>query len=562
MKRNLLAALIAVLALVEIMVSWSAHLGERAAGFAENPARRLRILERASRLDPWNGTVHFDLGRARFEAAQSDLDDPGRRDDLLAGSVRSFRKSLGLDPGSAAGHFHLGQSLLYMSYLGLATSGEALEEYKKAALLTGHSTQIYFEVGKFLLSRWDALPAEEKTVFETILRRLLEGGDPVKFRSLLEVWFLHSQDPDLVESIMPEDPGILRTYAAFLGERSMPVAGRKAALARAEALEFEKARREFELGQRTFGYFQTERARGHLLECLRLLDGLRFHLDAAGRSGIDGDEYARMRRDTHLLLAKIEIDRSRNLTDPNSHMRSYLSLENRVSGIAELETFLRERGLLGDRGTAGERTDFTFLALEMTLDFLQNRYRDITRTGEELEKRLLVVPDAAKADYIEVLRLIGESSFKLDYVYEAEKYLRKARELDPDNLEVLLGLERCYGRRNDRDGLAEVRAAIDSMLSPPEIDLGSSILERGGARTVEIISDGRPADFTLDLAALSPEPRPLVTVEFGERVVFEDYLDDGRLAFSATLKAGTNTVRIRPVNVPVRLTALRRAPGR
>jgi tetratricopeptide (TPR) repeat protein len=559
MKKHLLAALLGVLVFVEVLVSWSAHLRERAAGFAHDPPRKIRLLERASRLDPWNETVHFELGRAYFDAALSDLDDPGQRDAFLAKSTGSFQRSLRLDPVSAAGHFHYGQSLLYGTYLGSGTSAAVLEEYKKAALLTGHNTQIYFEVGKFLLSRWDSLPEEEKGVFRDILRRLLEGRDPAKLRALLEIWALHSGDTALIESIIPADAGVLRSYAAFLGERSLALGRRKEALARAESLDFQRAGSEYELGQRAFGYFQPERARGHLSECLRLLEGIRFYGGAAGRSGIDDEDYTGILRDTHLLLAKIEIDRSRSLADPNFHMRTYLSLEDRVSGVAAFETFLRERALLAERGTALERTDLTFLSFEMTLDFLQNRYRDITRLGEALENRLLVVPDGARADYVEILRLIGESSFKLDYVYEAERYFHKALELDPANLEVLLGLERCYERRNDRAKIAEVKAAVSSLLTPGDLPLESPALAKGETRTIEIVSDGRPTDFLLDLSAASPGLRPLVTVEFGGKVVFEEFLDGGPATFSATPETGPDEIRVRPVNAPVSLIRLRSA---
>jgi tetratricopeptide (TPR) repeat protein len=563
MKRAVPAVLLAVLALVEILLSWSAHLQERAMGFADDPVRRIRILERASALFPWNAGVHFELGKAYFDVALRDLDDPGRRDSFLVRSTRRFLRALRIDPGSAAGHFHLGQSLLYMTYLGMETPASAYEEYKKAALLTGHNTQIYFEVGKVLLARWDSLPDAEKSAFKEILARLMEGRDPSKFRALLEIWSLHSGDTALVESIMPADAGMLRTYAAFLGERSLAIGRRKEALARAESLDFQKAGSEFELGRRSYDYFQTERARGHLAECLRLLEGIRFYGGDAGRSLVDGDKYAGIMRDTHLLLAKIEIDQSRDLADPNSHMRAYLALEKRVSGAADFESFLRERALLGERGAAAsDRTSFSSLSLEMTLDFLQNRYRDITRLGEELESHLLVVPDAARQDYIEILRLIGVAHFRLDYVYEAERLFLKALDLDSGNLGVLLGLERCYERRNDRAKAGAVRKAISALLTPGELPLGSQVLAKGEARMIEIISDGRSSDLVLDLEAAGPRLRPLVSVEFEDQIVFEDFVEGESLTFDITPKVGKNWIRVRPVNAPIRLVRLLSAPGR
>ena len=41
-----------------------------------------------------------------------------------------------------------------MSYLGLPAPLGYFEEYKRAAELTGHNSQIHFDVGKVLLGRW------------------------------------------------------------------------------------------------------------------------------------------------------------------------------------------------------------------------------------------------------------------------------------------------------------------------------------------------------------------------------------------------------------------------
>ena len=69
--------------------------------------------------------------------------------------------------------------------------------------------------------------------------------------------------------------------------------------------------------------------------------------------------------------------------------------------------------------------------------------------GGLLASSSLIIAPSGRPSYVRILRLIGESNLKLDNVYEAERYYRMALEADPDDLDVLLGLERCYGRLND-----------------------------------------------------------------------------------------------------------------
>ena len=82
---------------------------------------------------PWNDLVAFELGKAYFERGAEALGDPAARDRSFGQAVEAFLRSLRLDPGRAAVHFHLAQTLLYMSYLSLPAPVPYFEEYKRAA---------------------------------------------------------------------------------------------------------------------------------------------------------------------------------------------------------------------------------------------------------------------------------------------------------------------------------------------------------------------------------------------------------------------------------------------
>ncbi len=554
MKKATLIFLLVILGIVQAVIYWNAHLYHKALTLVGDPASRSRLLERAVRVYPWNPLAHFELGKALFELASNALGDPPARDAALDRSYASFMKSLRLDPGPVSSHFHLAQTLLFMAYLSRPTPLSYIEEFKKTALLTGHNTQVYFEVGKILLSRWASLPDEEKAMTLDILQKMLAGRDRDKFQALLEVWYLHAQDPTIIDRIIPDDVELLRTYGAFLGERSLSVEERHKALAKAEALVFERAKADFERGQRSFDYYQGDEARRSLSACVRAMDTIKFYQTLAGLSLIDVEEYSRIRKEAALLLAKIEIDETRNLTDQHGYIRTYLALEDRVPAVSEFEKHIKDRGLIDEGSDPGSaRRDFESLAFRMSLDYKQNRYREITRAAAVLESSLLIVPSSSRESYVQILRIIGDSFLKLDYVYEAERYFRKALEISPDNLDTLLRTEKCYERLNDEVKAAEIRTLVASLVTPREFVPAGGQIRKGETRTVQVVSDGQPVVYRIFLKTEASGFRPLVSVFFGGRIVWEDYADENGVSFSGTPAVGTNSILVQPVNGPVTL---------
>ncbi len=557
MKKAALMFFLVVLALIQILVCRNAHLYYSAKDANEDPAEKARILERAVRAYPWNDLVFFELGKAYFDLAVNDLANIPARDSAFEKSFRNFMKSLQLDPGSAATHFHLAQSLLYMTYLSLPTPIRHFDEFKKAAQLTGHNTQVYFEVGRVLLSRWDSLTADEREMTLDILQKMLASQDREKFQTLLEIWYLNARDSSLIERIMPESENFYMMYARFLGDRSLSVQDRYWALTKAESLAFRQAKSSFELGQRRYEYYQGESAFRHLTDCLRSLNSIRFYQSLTGDTSIDIEEYSRIQRDAHLLLAKIQIDETRSLSDPDSYIQTYLKLEDRIPAITEFERFIRDRGLLGDQeGTTSARRDFDVLALQMDLHFKQNRYREITEAAGLLERNLLIVPEAGREDYVRILRIIGNSYLKLDFIYEAEKYFLQALDMSPENLESLLGLKRCYERLNDDIRVGVVQEAIGALITPPEFVPEGGVLQKGKTRPIEFISDGSPAVYRVFLEPETEGLQPLVSVFFDGRIVWEDYVEQGEISFSLTPGVGSNMFSISPVNTSVVLSQI------
>ncbi len=563
MKRKILPLLgLAVLVALQAAVAWNGRLGWKGGTVETDPEAKVRLLGRAERIFPWNAAVPFELGKAHFERAVAALSDPAVRDRSLGLSVEAFMRALRLDPGSPAAHFHLGQTLLYMSYLSLPAPLPYFEEYRRAARLTGRNSVIHFEVGKVLLGRWEALSAGERAFASDILRRTLAGGDAARLTAVLETWALEVGDHALADSFLPDDPSALRVYARFLGERGLSLAERHKALARAERLEFVRAGREIDEGRREAESYLLAEASARFRGALDALGKIRFYQGLAGLELIDAAEYERSRRTARRLLAMNRVEETRSLVDEDGVVAAYLDGGDEFTALGDFERFLKERGLLGEGPTAAAPfKDLPTLAFRLSLDFQMNRYRDIVRVGDLLASSSVVVVPSGRPSYVRILNLIGEACLKLDHVYEAERHFRLALEAEPENADALLGLERCYGRLNDEARAAEVRLRIEGVAGPAVVDLGRKRLARGETLTVELVTDGRPGTFRLDLAADPAAGPSVAAVVVDGRVVWEGNGDTGSVVFPAREKPGRSVLVIEAVAGAVVAVSVTRAAG-
>jgi tetratricopeptide (TPR) repeat protein len=555
MKKALILAVLGLLGIAAIGSYANIHLYYRSTALTEDPAARIRLLEKANTFFPWSALVHFELGKAYFDRGIEDIGNVDRRDADLRSSFASFERSLRLDPGALQTHFQFAQSLLYMAYLSLPAPVSYFEEYKKAALLTGHNSQIFYEVGKVLLSRWTGLSPSERVFTRDILKRMLAQKDKEKLAGVLQVWDMNSRDYALMDAILPEDAAVLRIYSGFLGEKGLSLEARHAALARAEHLEFTAAERESEAGQRALDSFRTAEAIEDFSACLKILGNIKFYQSLAGEKLIAPEEYAGLLRSTYLNLAKCRIEETRSLDSAEPDLEAYLSMEDRTSAVGELETFLKERNILPAEPALNAK-DLKALVFQLRLSFRQNRYRDITRFGASLEQGLVFVPEAMRADLLETFEIIGDAFQKLDYIYEAERFYDKALDGRPGSFALLLKIRKGYERLNDDDGLRKVDEAIRAVLSPGEQVFSGAAVPKGTERAFPLVLEAGRIALDLSFAAPGEEPGPVASLEFNGRVVWEDRIGPAGCTVNAESVTGANRLVLGAVSaeiIPVRL---------
>lgn len=559
LKKVLLLAGLAALAVLQGAYAWNARLGWRARAVAQNPEEKLRLLRRADAVFPWSSAVSFELGQAYFEQGAEAMGDPEARDPLFRKAIASYLRSLRLDPGSAAAHLGLGQALLYAGYAGLPTPLPYFDEYKRAAQLAGHTSQIHYEAGLVLFERWDSLKPEEQDFAARLLKSALAGPGEARLQGLLESWYLSGHEPGRMERVLPDEAGALRAYARFLGERSLSLEDRQSALARAEALEVARARAEAERSRRAAdaGMPSESAFRGNV--ALDALKSVRFYQALTGKELFAPQEYDRLLKSVRRLLAMSWVIENPSLDDPEGILAAYLDAEDDLGALGAFERFLKERHLL-DEGSGGTPfRSMKALAFRLGLDFKLGRYHDISGIEGLLASSSTVLAPSGRESYARILRLIAEASLRLNNDIEAEAFFRKAREVGPESLDLLLGLERCYRSAGDETKAAEMREAALKLTTPQELDLGGRAVAKGQTARIDLVTTGGPRAFRLDFGPSEPGTVPLVSIFLDGRVVWEKYGDTGIAEFTGTVKEGPARLEITAVNSPVGLIRLEMA---
>ncbi len=562
-KRVLVLAAIAAIAAVNVLIYWNMHLSYRAEEKIEDQDKKIKILKRANLFYPSNDRVYYELGKSYFDLGLQNLQDETLGKTYLQRSIRYFKRSLKINPASYFGHFNLAQSLLYMSYLSSDFEGNPYEEYKKAALLAGHNSQIYYEVGKIFLSLWPQIGEEDRNFTRETLKKILERKDPQKVQAVLHIWEMNVGDYTVMEEMLPEDASIYRMYAQFLGEKSLSSRERQRYLAKAEQLEFERAKDEYISGEREFQYYRLKEASRNFLSSLRRLERTSFYQDLVGQDWIDVEEFLELKKSVYLNLAKCYLEEEQDVKQAKNYFLSYLALEDEVAAVGELESFLRSRGHIRDG--FGERfDDLGNLFFQALLYFKQNRYRDIMKLGRLLQQSFVVVPEEKKEEYLKLLQIVGDSYQKVDYIYDAGDFYRKALEIDPDNIEILLRIRQNYERLNDEEKIQQTEEKIESLLSPGSLELKKREQNKGQRSSHRIILDGSEIilELSLNWGEKEVSPVPLIAVFFNGRVVWEEYItqDGGKgpeveavLSLPLKSKVGKNNLVVIPLNRDVEL---------
>ncbi|MBN1222582.1 MAG: hypothetical protein JXB23_05005, partial [Candidatus Aminicenantes bacterium] len=469
LKKAVLIAALLLIGLIDIFIYWNYHLYFRASKTGD-PVEKAALLEKSNTYFPWNDLVFYELGKSYFDLGMERLDDPAAGGASLGKSVRSLKKSLWINPASPFAHLQLAQTLVNSELISLESGPAADEEFRKAAQLAGEDSQVFHEVGRIFLARWPALSDKDRDFTLDMLRKTLAKKDKERVELILSTWELNAGDYRIMDEVLPEDARVYRQYAEFLGEKSLSLEERHKYLARAEALEFAAAKELSRAGEIELSDSWYEEAYSQFRRALNSLRNIKFYHILAEEEFIVEEEFREFRKSLFLNLAKCRIEKGKSLDEWIGHLEQYLDAEDEGGRIDALERYLVDRRVIPPRS---ENTfdDIDRLAFELLLLEKRNKYSAVIDFGRALEGSFVVIPEDKKKSYARILQIVGNSLQKTGRLFDARDFYEKAAQIEPESLDILLGLRYCHERLNDDTKLLAVNAEIEKLLTPKNLDL-------------------------------------------------------------------------------------------
>lgn len=554
LKKIALLIAIFIVGALNIFVYLNSHLYYRASS-VEDSKGKIALLERSNKFCPLNDLVFYELGKSYFDLSLMNLGDAAASESSFRRSAQNLRKSILINPASPYSHFYLGQSLLNLDLFSSGRDTKFYDEFRKAAMLAGDDSQIFYEVGRLFLSRWPELSDEDRSFTLDVSRKIMAKRDSEKIAVLLNIWELNANDYQVMEKVLPSDAQIYRKYAEFLGEKSLSLEERHKYVAQAELLDFEKASHEYQLGETLLSRFQTQEAFGHFRVSQDLLRGIKFYQALNGKNLISNSENIELLKSTWLNLAKCRIEERAGLSEVVDYLSQYLALEDRTAKVDELAAYLRDEGVIPEKFDKSS-SDLTRLTFELLLQFTQTKYREIINFGRELQGSFIVIPEAMKPDYVRILLLVGDSFQKVDFLYDASDIYQRALEIDPNNLRTLLKIHQNCDRLNEERKLIEINKAIEKLVTPKEIEFQNLLLNKREMFSRSLIFDGQKVILDLQFQTNEKSGAPLIAIFFNNRVVWEEYMKNRVISVNLETNAGKNMLQIMPVNQPISLAKL------
>ena len=553
-KKVLLLILILGIAVLDILIYWNSHLYNKATERTEDTFEKIRLLERANRFYSWNDQVYVQLGQAHLELFTRGMSSQEEGDSSqfhLQKAMDSFKRAIELNPAFALSHYGYAQALEFMSFYSDDPPADPFEEYKKAALLAGSFSEIYMSVARKYIERWDRLDDGDKDFITQMIRQSLESDQGDRFLGILTLWDFGIGDYDVIRKMMPDSPGIYRQYADFLARRSLSLEERQRALAKAEGLDFQRARDLHIQAQSAFRTYNLSEAEALFRRILGILHSLRFYQDLLGQQDIDPQEFSDMEKSCWLHIVKSRIESVQPLIESEAEFTAYLDAAESMSEIGEFRTYLENTGQIDDR-LVEQFSDWDRMHLQLQLYFRQNAFQDIMRLGRSLQRALIAVPEEKRQRYAGVLRILGDSFQKSGYMYDAEDLYKRALDVNPEDVETLLRLKEVYVRLNDSTQEQRISRRIEGIVSPGSQSV-NRLLNVGQEAVLSLPFDGRAVSLRLLFQDPGGGPPPLISVAFNGRIRWEDRLSSREIKLDLEPVSGKNALSITAHNRRIRL---------
>jgi len=553
-KKTIIVIGIGVLVALNVYVYWGVHLYYRGTRVVE-PEEKLPLFQKARNMNPFYDRVYYELGKIYFDRGVNQVADDDERNENLQRSIHHFIRAVRLNPGSYNTHFRLAQALSYRDYF-QPVQIDYYDQYKKAALLTTYDEDIYFEIGKIMLSHWEELSDEDRSKAVTMMKNVIQVKKKQGLMDVIEVWATYVEDYSVINKILPREPEALRLYANFLGGRSLSLKERLEKLSLAESMEFEAAQELYNQGQREARIYHMKNAQSRLSSSLRNLNKIKFYQSLIGEKRIDKNEFMALQKSVLLGSIKLTLQRTGKLEEAEDHLKTYLEMEDQEVRLEELEEFLMERNLLEIK--PGGEESFLRLFFKLIFDFKQHRYREVIEQSGRIEDLYVSSASRSEEELVKVFQIVGDSYQRTDFMYDANKFYQKALDVEPYNMETLLRMRENYKRLNSVDKMREIEERISEVSMPDEMAIEGWKVKKGQAFKIPLMFTEEASVF-INIELKEESVSPLVAVFFNGRVIEECYAEQGRISnLELMTRRGENLLEVKPINKDIELSKITR----
>jgi tetratricopeptide (TPR) repeat protein len=228
-------------------------------------------------------------------------------------------------------------------------------------------------------------------------------------------------------------------------------------------------------------------------------------------------------------MARSVLESGGGIEDAREYLMVYLENEDDRNALRDLESTLAKHKV----------SDTSVL---LFLYHKQGRYQDIIDAANKMHAPAF----SAKSLYI-----VGDAYQKMGMTEEAADYFQRSLERDDRNIEILLPIRQFYRNTNKNEEILYIDDMIESAVVSKEKSFADLIIVKHKYHSWQLPFEGGDIRMDLYFRRMSADEAPLITVEFNQEVVWDDFLEEESLSIPVKTVAGKNVLRIATVNHPV-----------
>jgi hypothetical protein len=528
MKKNTVYRLILAALLLFFGLQFLSHLflfiGEKKPGFQGQP-----YLELSSRCFPMDAEPSCEYGYALLMKQQQASGTAAT--DLKTG-IDYLKKSLQANMLYYQAHFYLGNAYLYENLQDPTLLDQAMEAFKRAALIRGNQTLISMDVINLLLSMWPFLREEDKTFCTHLLGRSLKKLTPGDFDSLLETWGLYAKDVNFFKDVLKKRPDFYQAAAQKMLQMNIHLEARQEFLSSLAAEKLSGFLRQYQVytAETTEPTPQLPEKLKQLSRHLTTEPSMQYYLLKPGKKFNQKNYYEfKKRLDLHILQLLFSKEGWQKDLRQRSELRTFiLSYIEDLSSPEQMDTF--HDFLVRNKYFDLSASVLSIFYIDQSMKFKSGEYDTVISETENLRKSVSYVKKEHLEDYSDILLLLTDAYISSDLLFQALEVLKEVEITEANQAEVYwrrMRIEDVIGPEKEKDEKTseEKNRQYELIRGSRQVELDSPVLEK----TVYLIDNNTIEIRLSDTLQKSIENLRLLQVFINGRLFYEAY--PGQLTF-------------------------------